>query len=430
MSPGSDTEHSDWAIGGSGATGDTLRKQLRKAPPPAEQAKRLVSGDAWREFCRSLERAGETILHAEVPGGDPARAEGFRYLLGLTLTGIRQATEQADPEYPVWIRNPDSTAKWGAENADNQYLWACLRPDLRYRISGDRRNALDFLIEVKEGYMQLGDEKNYATLWAKDLVVDREGRFEILLAAHEPSPRPANFMPLHPDARYVCVRQYLADWSRETPARFEIECLDSAGRAPELLSAAKAASMLDSAGEWTEVSARVWDEWVQQLRRDHVRGQLAPPRSFVGGADDILYGNDWYRLGADEALILETEVPRAHYWAFQLCDSWFRTMDYTQRQSSLNHTQARLDPDGRFRCVIAHRDPGFANWLDTAGQHEGMIQYRYVFTETRPLPSARIVKFSELAGALPGGAPRATPEERRAEIRVRQAHVRRREPAS
>ncbi len=430
MSPGDGKNTGDWAVGGSGATGDALRRQRRKRPPPAEQAKRLLSGEAWREFCRSLERAGETILHADVPGGDAARAEGFRYLLGLALTGIRQATEQADPDFPVWIRNPDSASKWGAENADNQYLWACLHPDRSYRIRGARESALDFLIEVKEGYMQLGDERNFATLWARDLAVGRDGRFEILLAAREPSPRPANFLPLHPDARYVCVRQYLADWSRETPARFEIECLESAGLAPEPLSPAAVGSMLDSAGEWVDVSARFWDEWVQQLRRDHVRGRLAAPRSFVGGADDILYGNDWYRIDADEALILESEVPRAHYWAFQLCDTWFKTMDYTNRQSSLNHTQARLDPDGRFRCVIAHRDPGFANWLDTAGQHEGMIQYRYVFTGTKPLPTARIVRFAELASALPAGAPRVTPEERRAEIAARQAHLRRREPAS
>lgn len=430
MSPGSDTHASDWAVGGSGARGEALRRQLRPRPPAPEQAKRLLSGEAWREFCRSLERAGDAILRADVPGGDVARAEGFRYLLGLTLSGIRQATEQGDPEHPVWIRNPDSAAKWGAENADNQYLWACLRPDRSYRISGDRRDAFDFLIEVKEGYMQLGDERNFATLWAHDLGVGADGRFEILLAAREPSPRPANFLPLHPDARYVAVRQYLADWARETPAHFEIECLESAGRAPELLSPARAASMLDSAGEWTEVSARFWDEWIQQLRRDHVRGRVAPPVSFVGGADDISYGNDWYRIGADEALILETEVPRARYWAFQLCDTWFKTMDYTTRQSSLNHTQARLDPDGRFRCVIAHRDPGYANWLDTAGQLEGMIQYRYVFTETKPLPSARVVRFAELASALPAGAPRVTPAERRREIVARRAHLQRREPAS
>jgi hypothetical protein len=59
-----------------------------------------------------------------------------------------------------------------------------------------------------------------------------------------------------------------------------------------------------------------------------------------------------------------------------------------------------------------------------------MIQYRYIFTETKPLPSVRSVKFAELARALPAGAPRVTPDERRAEIRVRQAHLRRREPAS
>jgi hypothetical protein len=430
MTSQGDRDTSKWAVGGSGTRGDALRKLLRQRPAAPEQAKRLLTGEAWRDFCRALERAGDTILRADVPGGERARAEGFRYLLGLLTSGIRQATEQGDPDYPVWIRNPDSASKWGAENADNQYLWACLRPDRTYRVTGDRRNALDFLIEVKEGYMQLGDERNFATLWAHDLVCTPDGRFEILLAAREPNPRPPNFMPLHPDARYVTVRQYLADWAKETPARFEIECLETAGTAPELMTPAQAASMLDSAGEWTEVTARIWDEWVQQLRRDYKPGQLAPPVSFVGGADDILYGNDWYKLSADEALILSVDVPRARYWAFQLCDTWFKTMDYANRQSSLNHVQTRVDPDGRLRFVIAHRDPGYANWIDTGGQQEGMIQYRYVFTETKPLPSVRIVRFEELGKAMPAGAPRVTPAERRAEIVARQAHLRRREPAS
>src|SRR5262245_21788826 len=141
MGGSGDADTRDWAVGGSGVRGEALRALLRTPAPPAQQAARLLSGEAWRDFCRSLERAGETILRAEVPGGERARAEGFRYLLGLALSGIRQATEQADPEHPVWIRNPDSASKWGAENADNQYLWARVSPDKTYRISGSRENA-------------------------------------------------------------------------------------------------------------------------------------------------------------------------------------------------------------------------------------------------------------------------------------------------
>jgi hypothetical protein len=189
-------------------------------------------------------------------------------------------------------------------------------------------------------------------------------------------------------------------------------------------------ALVDSAAEWTFESVRFWNEWVDQLREAYRPDRLAPAVNFVGGVDDIYYGNDWYRLGDDEALVVETDVPTARYWAFQLCDPWFKTLDFASRQTSLNHRQARLDADGRFRCVIAHRDPGVPNWLDTVGHREGMIQYRWVWSDSNPAPSLRALPFEALRSALPADTPTVTPEERRRAIHVRQRHVARREPAT
>ena len=73
--------------------------------------------------------------------------------------------------------------------------------------------------------------------------------------------------------------------------------------------------------------------------------------------------------------------------------------------------------------MVAHDDPGVANWLDTTGLTETMLAYRYVRTATRPIPSGRVVKFAELAQALPASTPRFTEAQRRDEIAVRQRHV-------
>jgi hypothetical protein len=416
------------ATGGSGLRGEALRRLRRARPGAAANAERLASGRAWAEFCRSLESAGEHLLAFPLGDSPELRAEGFRYLLGLVTSGIGQALQLADPDQPRFWRNPDSFAKWGAENADNHYLWARIRSDASYRIRGERASAFDFLIEAKQGFMQLGDDGVYASLTARDLAVGPDGRFEILLARERPRGHGGNFLPLHPDARYVQIRQYFADWERESPARFEIQQLGNEGLPPPPLEPARMAELLDDAGEWVDATARFWTQWTLQMRRAHDPAKLAPARRFVGGADDIFYGNDIYRLGEGEALLIESEPPDARYWQVQLCDLWFRTLDYTTRQTSLNQRQARLDSDGRLRCVIAHRDPGIPNWLDTAGHAEGMIQYRFVWSRSNPQPSLRRLRFGEVRAALPPDTPRITPEERRRRIAGRQAHVARREP--
>jgi hypothetical protein len=89
-----------------------------------------------------------------------------------------------------------------------------------------------------------------------------------------------------------------------------------------------------------------------------------------------------------------------------------------------------VDADRRFRCVIAHRDPGVPNWLDGCGHPEGMIQYRFVWARSRPQPTLRRLPLAELGSLLPVGHPRVSPEQRRRALAAREAHVQRREPAS
>jgi hypothetical protein len=394
-----------------------------------DAARRLLDGRAWQAYCDRLAEAGRWALAFPQPDHPELHAEGFRYLLGLVVSGIAQAGALADPDRPRFVRNPDSWAKWGAENADNQYLWARIRPDAAYRIHGLRESAFDFLIEVKEGYMQLGQPKNYATLAAHDLALAPDGSFEILLAAAKPPGYEGNFLALHPDARYVAVRQYFWDWARESPARFTIERVGPA-EPPAPLDPARMAELLDAAGAWTLDTARFWGDWVTELRADWQEGRIAPARHFAGGADDIVYGNDWWKLGPEEALVIECAVPDARYWAFQLCDAWFRTFEYGARQTSLNGAQMHVDRDGRFRVVIAHEDPGAPNWLDACGHPEGMLQYRFVWARSRPQPAVARVPLRELRARLPADHPRVSPDERRRALAEREAHVQRREPAT
>jgi hypothetical protein len=97
--------------------------------------------------------------------------------------------------------------------------------------------------------------------------------------------------------------------------------------------------------------------------------------------------------------------------------------------SSLNGTQAERDDDGHYRYVVAHRDPGVPNWLDTTGLREGFMAMRWTYpqpTDRLPTVSVRKVSFIELGDQLPESTPRVSPLQRREQVRVRQEHVQRR----
>ena len=70
-----------------------------------------------------------------------------------------------------------------------------------------------------------------------------------------------------------------------------------------------------------------------------------------------------------------------------LGNHWWETIDYANHQSSLNGFQAVIDDDGFFRAVVAGRDPGVTNWLDTAGHRQGPMIFRWL--RRRPMPPCR-----------------------------------------
>ena len=76
-----------------------------------------------------------------------------------------------------------------------------------------------------------------------------------------------------------------------------------------------------------------------------------------------------------------------------------QTFDYLHGQVSLNRAQTVAEPDGSIRIVIAHRDPGVANWLSTEGRAFGLVYWRFMLPEG-PIdtPTAEVVPAGSLQG--------------------------------
>ena len=133
-----------------------------------------------------------------------------------------------------------------------------------------------------------------------------------------------------------------------------------------------------------------------------------------------------WELDVDDALVIEVAPPDALYWSVTLGNYWWETLDYANHQSSLNGAQAVLDADGVFRAIVAHRDPGVANWLDTVGHRQGPMIFRWLRAADAPVPATRVVPLADLDAVLPADTVRVHPASRRQTIAARRAGVRRR----
>jgi len=374
-------------------------------------AQRLLSGDAWRDWCRRIEAAGEEILGAEFPDGPRDRAEGFRFLTRLLVHATQLELETGDPRHPSFLRYETPINQWGGPNPDNTYLRAAIDPSLGYRVWADVRGVRQAIFSLHEGEMHLGEFGVYSERSLADFEVDADGSLEIQLARDE---QPRNWMPLDPKARLLTIRIFQSDWERDSAPAFHIERVGAEGVPRPPLDAIFVARALDRSATWIEKSVPFWNGYTRQ-GWERARTNVAnPARSAPGGADNILYGSCFFELAEDEALLIELEAPDADYWGFTLHTlAWLESGDFAERQTSVNGHQAHRDDDGRVRVVLAARDPGVPNWIDTEARPRGLLVYRFVWARNNPVPNARVVAIDALRDTLPEGHPVVDAAERR-----------------
>ena len=380
--------------------------------------------EAWAAFCDRLKAVGERIQRDDFPSTPHERAEGVRHLGRLAVFALQQYLDFADPRFPSFLRFDDDVTKWGGPNTDNHYQRARVEANGTYRITGNVRGLRELILSANEGDMQLGQLRVFEERNLSQLAVAADGTLVVIVSA---KPQPGNWLPLHPDAEYVLLRQYVSDWDHDAVAHFHIERLASDALAPPALEPVQVMRALERAATWVERSVVYWNQWMARTRGALPDNVLGRPRAQPGGAGDIHYGGGWWNLAEDEALLVECEPPDARYWSIQLYSfPWFESLDFANRVNSLTGHQIHVDDDGRFRIVISERDPGVHNWLDTEGRSAGLVTYRWVFSRTKPAPTSRVVKLAALREQLPATTPAFGAAERREQIARRRAAVARR----
>jgi hypothetical protein len=417
MSGGVQAKAADFGLGGPAGY------FLSAANPVATRDQQELEALAIRLFARpdvtKAKQAAAAGLNMVTANTADAEAKGLfpGFVESYAFRSVLMAVN-SDPEYPKvlrvyspagkWLGNETPQSRWGMENTDNAYRIIPLAGNARYVLKG-RRMANP---SAHVSYTLVGDTNTSVTLGLleqTDLTTAPDGTFEITLDASPANGR-KNHIQLTDEALYLFIRDAMNDWA-ETPNALRIERLDPPTRPPlsEDQLAARAARVM-------QMGVAPLYYWIRLVLNGQVATMHAP--SLTGAAGGLLTQlstHAWVDLADDEAYVITTDPVAAAYGSIMLYNVWGMTLEYRDHQSSLNGAQMVADSNGRYTFVVAHRDPGVKNWLDTTGIHQVSMGLRWQGvspTNTKsPAIETRVVKLSEVERLTPGAA-RTTASER------------------
>jgi hypothetical protein len=359
-----------------------------------EITQKVVDGTAWREFCDLLADAGEVILADGNPADPLDRAEGYRMLTRLLRGALESKLEYGRASQPELICTCHETIKVVGENPDNHYLGASLDGKYDYRIWGTRGDAkwISFNLFSGAGFGG-GGPGTGATLHEERMHIEPDGSFEVIISQRE---HPGNWLRSEADTRSLALRQTFLDKRNQKHAEMQIERIDAgAGDPATPLTPEELYLSLIYAGFYVKGVAQIGAQWAtRQAQWPNVftdEAELAETDKFKD--PQITWHQAYFDLATDEMLVVEVTPPKCEYWMIAVHNHWMETLDYVRHQTTLNCHSAQLEPDGSVRFVVAHRDPGLPNWLDTAGHLRGTVGVRWVGPDvTDVMPQTRVVK--------------------------------------
>ncbi len=320
-----------------------------------------------------------------------------RYLVANALQHGFQFWFGSDPRRPTFHRWLSPTKKLLGDNPDAAYYGTIVDPAHTYRIRGNVQGATytSFSVEsgAQEGHLSKGV---VSTLNDTEFEVEADGSFEVIAS---PEPQPRNWLRLEPDAGSITTRHYW-EWERSAAADptlqvpLSIEPLEHPGPAAPMDDAAIAAGIRrvihfvrGATIDFPDLPPEVMPAWVSREVNRFSGPEPGESNTEIGyAAKDIDYRQTLYEIEPDQALIMRGRFPRCRFANVVLWNHRLQTPPYRYRRVSLNRRQVRHEPDGSFRIVVAHCDPGTPNWIDAAGLPSGMLFWRFLLPEEEVAP--------------------------------------------
>jgi hypothetical protein len=381
----------------------------------------------WTEQMKALEGVGEGLIEAWRPDGATEAEEQDMNKLALSILACGYLCYvYTDARRPVFMPQWNFACNQGGPNPDYVYLTTEIDSDGVYEISGTRGTTR--FVEITQQEQLMTSPKTFerretpplrTTHDLDELEIADDGSFRVILSAERPDGHSGDWWPLDPRTRKLLMRKCACDWNREVDARVAINRLDDPGAdmTPEEI-----ARRFSAMAEWIDGMIRFDMQLVRYYREHHGINVLLRSQWIedVGGLAKQAYYDGIHQIDEDEALVVEFPVPtECHYWQILVADDRFATVDWVNRQSSLNDAQARIDGDGRFRGVVSTRDPGVHNWLDKADFPWGILQARFYKANEYPDVTVTKVPVADVLQHLPPDTSVVTPTQRKEQLRIR-----------
>jgi hypothetical protein len=394
-------------------------RALRLFRAPAMDAARRQAGHLWRGVIRNTHSA-EALSMLE----SAVEEYAFNYLMkAVNSDAAHPSVFRIFMPPHRWFGRDLPGSRLGGDNPDNCYRIVPVEAGGRYEVEGrflpDR--PADTTITLVGN---TATSRTIQTLEGADLRVEGDGRFRITVDNDPANGRPNHLTNTH-RGLYLFIRDSMTDWAKETPPELTVRQLGTQPRPP-----IDDETILERA-VWTlvgDVAQTFWWQWYAMAREPNTMD--VPYRAVTtGGLVSQISSKGFWRLGDDDALVITVSDGGAAYFSLVAHDCYYRTIDYPHRSSTLNLKQLEPDPDGRYTYVVAHRDPGVHNWIDTGGLHDLIANHRWQGLPAGGEAPTLEVRRSTLGGLerdLPRGVVRISPEERAAQLAGRLAAFNRR----
>ncbi|WP_380876875.1 hypothetical protein ACFB49_10500 [Sphingomonas sp. DBB INV C78] len=389
-------------IGSLGTLGAAALAPATVGAQTAPAALQTQSRVAFGELIALLQQLDHDYLSpARRIAGVTDISDGHRQILHHLHVALSLIAE-ADPDRPAFRRTADMVTKFLGDNPDALYYTAFIDPARTYRISGNVGGA-DFTSFSFERAGVDGVPSKGVALVVDDraMKISRDGDFEFLVG-------PDQKFKLEPGVGMIQTRHFFerakpicADPVKQIPLR--IEAVEPASPRPAPDDAWIAASIrrvITFLRETTIGMPMMQPDkipaWVSIIPNRFNPAQI--PAGDIGFANrSSAYSMAPYALAPDQALVIEGRFPKCRFANVVLWNRFLQTYDYETHTISRNGKSTKLLPDGRFRMVLAHRDPGVPNWIDTQGRPTGMVYWRFVLPEETVAPlEARVLPFADL----------------------------------